>query len=335
MAVDSSITDQGKEDSGEAPTAPDATLSDFEANRRLRRNIGTVLRSDRAIPWPRPLQGMPAPVLRGLAPPKREPVVVFGMSHIKALAMACVDSKEDRLALVFVKQRRKGMRTANLAPPLFARYRPKAVISMIGGNFHNLFGLLEHPEPFDFTDPGIPELDTTRRIVPRSEMRALFKFNLADNLKRIGALSRFYGVPMAHIASPPPNSDEEHLRKHLGGMAHKAGLDPKFTPKMIRLKLYRLQNEILAEGCKANGVTFISAPAKTIDEEGFLSAHYRQNDPTHGNSRYGKQVLRDVRGFAADAGLAEFARGSGLNGEPDEDGDPAQPQATNGHAGTP
>ncbi|XWN32191.1 MAG: hypothetical protein ROR55_03485 [Devosia sp.] len=333
MAVESSISDQGKEDGAEAPTASDATLADQEANRRLRRNLATVLRSDRSIPWPRPLQGLPAPMLRGLAPPSRAPLVVFGMSHIKALAMACIDAKEDRLALVFIKQRRKGTRTAGLAPPLFARYRPKAVISMIGGNFHNLFGLLEHPEPFDFADPTLPELDTSRRIVPRSEMRALFKLQLEDHLNRIAALRQYYGVPMAHISSPPPNSDEDHLRNHLGGLAQKAGLDPQFTPKMIRLKLYRLQNEVLEEGCKALGVTFIGPPAKTIDEEGFLSAHYRQNDPTHGNSRYGKQVLRDVRGFAADAGVPEFARSSKDHEQNNEDED--RPLGTNGIAGSP
>ncbi|MEO1102365.1 MAG: hypothetical protein AAFW98_01320 [Pseudomonadota bacterium] len=251
-----------------------------------------------ALPWPRFAYRLPRVVLRGFMPPRKVDVLIVGNSHAGALSLAH-DPERDRGIEVL----RTGLSPQSphpmLTAPLTARYQPQAVVSIIGGNHHNLLGLLEAPEPFDFILPARPGVLPGRRIVPLAQVRAALKEHVATATPRILRLRNAFKVPTMHVASPPPIGDETHLRAHPRGFAPEDGAPIAIAPKSVRMKLYLLQNEILQAFCAQEGITFVAAPQEACDREGFLAEPYRLRDPTHGNKHYGRLVLEAIKPLAA------------------------------------
>jgi len=258
--------------------------------------LGRLLRPFRRERAEEPQQPAPAPAIR-------VPVYVVGMSHTRALAAAIErDGADD----VMIDRATRATMGADhpLTPEQLARYAPTVAISMMGGNQHNRIGLFESPEPFDFYLDADDTVLPGRRIVRHAEMRANIMEMTSRSFERTTELAGFYKVPTAHVASPPPVYDEAHLVETLAEKAAQLGLPLKFTPPSIRMKLYRLQNRILQEWCDQNGIDFLPAPADGQTADGFLAPQFRRNDPTHGNARYGKLVLAQIRRYAAGHGAA-------------------------------
>lgn len=257
------------------------------------------LRLARPLPWPKALHGLPPAVLRGFTPRRKVPVLIVGNSHTGALSQA-IDSGKDPGLLIVRVAGRDGTPYPRLRHPLLARYQPEVVVSMIAGNHHNAIGLLEAPEPYDFLLDEHPGLLEGRRLVPLAEVEAAMEAHVAPHLVRLDRLLAAYpGRPAAHVAGPPPIGEESHIKTYPGNYAPASGLNPEITPKSVRLKLYAVQNRVLAAHCAARGIAFIPAPAAGCDAEGFLAADCRREDPTHGNARYGRLVLEEIKAFAA------------------------------------
>ncbi|MCF3931953.1 hypothetical protein L1787_00820 [Acuticoccus sp. M5D2P5] len=240
---------------------------------------------------------LPRMVLRGLKPARKLPVFVIGLSHTRSVYDVLKDDPDPRFGVLLIPKGKRS-RLDEISPRLLSRFEPEIAVSMIGGNEHNLLGLIEQPEPFDFEEPSVPIMFEDRRIVPRAQVRAMLNLMLTGMLSKVRLLKRFYGKPTVHVASPPPIPDNEHLAQHLGAFAKSAGLEPRFTPAPIRLKLYRMGNQIVKEMCEAEGIHFIGPMEEALDENGFLAAPYRKADPTHANARYGAHVLDALRAYA-------------------------------------
>ncbi len=250
------------------------------------------------IKWPRKLESrMPAPLLRGLKSAQPLPIFVLGMSHSRAVLDALGREPDPDIGVLLLPQGLKN-RLGMVSPSLLSRFKPDVAVSMIGGNAHNILGLIEHPEPFDFEEPSVPTLFEDRRIVPRAQIRATLMLSMTAMLAKIRLLKQYYGKPTMHVASPPPIADEAHIARHLGSFAESAGLEPRFTPAPIRMKLYRMHNAIVKETCEAEGIHFVDAIPAALDADGFLAAPFRKSDPTHANARYGALVLEEIRKFA-------------------------------------
>ncbi|GAB5374096.1 MAG: hypothetical protein AcusKO_05580 [Acuticoccus sp.] len=81
-------------------------------------------------------------------------------------------------------------------------------------------------------------------------------------------LGAYKGVPAAHVAGPPPIADDTHIKTYPGNYAPASGLNPEVTPRSVRMKIYRLQNRLIAAHCEARGIAFLPPPAGGLDAEG-------------------------------------------------------------------
>ncbi len=263
-----------------------------------------TLRPARPLPWPKALHGLPPAVLRGFTPRRKVPVLIVGNSHTGALTQAIDPNKDPGILIVRVAGR-DGTPYPRLRHPLLARYQPEVVVSLIAGNHHNAIGLIEPPEPYDFIVDDMPGTLPGRRIVPLGEIEAAIEAHMAPHMVRLDRLlGAFPGKPAFHVAGPPPIGDEGHIKTYPGNYAPASGLNPQITPKSVRMKLYLVQNRLLAAHCAARGITFVAAPEAGCDAEGFLAADCRKEDPTHGNAHYGRLVLETIKHAVANRGAA-------------------------------
>jgi hypothetical protein len=68
-------------------------------------------------------------------------------------------------------------------------------------------------------------------------------------------------------------------------------VESRIAPGPLRLKLWRVTQELMAEAADQYGCEFFSAPESAIDAGGFLKRELWAEDATHGNAQYGRLVL--------------------------------------------
>lgn len=226
----------------------------------------------------------------------RKVAVIVGMSHTTAIRSAAkVFGSPVALNVINpnLEDSKHHMKDGVLMPSLMDVCKGNAVFSMLGGNYHNVFGLIEHPVKFDFCAyDNDSELSDDRTFIPYNLMRALFSKRLSvvlDNITRLGEMG---GVSIHHVCSPPPIFNSEHIKEHPGVFREKLHLG--ISPPGIRMKLYNLQTSIFRDYCSINNIGFIPPPVQALDENGFLRECYWCHDPTHGNKDYGRLVLEQM-----------------------------------------
>ncbi len=170
------------------------------------------------------------------------------------------------------------------------------VFELFGGNIHSIMSVIELDPPVDFVCPHVAEIDDSRQIVPyslvREAMARQIKSHQIDNVEKLRSV-----VPrVVHVASPPPVAEAEHILEHPGRFAEV--IHRGIAPKHVRMKFYRLQNDIVAEYCARHGIDVIEPPADALDEEGFLLKDFASADPTHANARYGALLLDKIEQHA-------------------------------------
>jgi hypothetical protein len=72
------------------------------------------------------------------------------------------------------------------------------VVSCLGGNNHAVFGLVNHPNPYDFILDGGGPLIEGREIVPASVVRAAMRDHLKRPFDFISAVRALIGKPIIH-----------------------------------------------------------------------------------------------------------------------------------------
>ena len=172
------------------------------------------------------------------------------------------------------------------------------VVSCIGGNGHNVMGLLNHPRRFDFVLPDAPALplDDTAEILPSGAVRAGLRKRIEPNLKMLEELKAHTDKPIIHLESPPPVPSEAHIREYPG--VFRAKIEERgVAPAALRYKLWRLHSSLFQESCKKLDALFLPAPPVTQDADGMMVERAWNNDGTHGNHWYGLQVLRRLTKF--------------------------------------
>lgn len=188
-------------------------------------------------------------------------------------------------------------RIAGKLEELLRQHAPDWIASFVLGNEHSVFGLVNHPRPFDFALPSRPDLTVApdAEVVPYDMMRAM----LGDWVKRfmvpiLSGLRKVSGLPVKHFCSPPPIESAAHIAAYPGIAAAKVR-ELGVAPAGLRLKLWLLYAGILAEACaEAGGVQFIAAPTAAANVRGFLDQPFWSKTPTHGNERYGRLVLAEL-----------------------------------------
>ncbi len=173
---------------------------------------------------------------------------------------------------------------------------PDTVVSYFHGNEHSIFSMVEHPQPFDVSlgpdDPPAPSARGPRQVIAREVVRRELAQRAHLTVLYCQMLRRLFpGSEVVHLMAPPPIGDENQLRsnpeifeKHfqLYGVA----------PRELRLKIYTLYQEVLAEGLKGVDVRLHGAPAQS-HENGFLKQEAWM-EATHANHRYGQWLLNEL-----------------------------------------
>jgi hypothetical protein len=168
---------------------------------------------------------------------------------------------------------------------------------MIGGNAHNILGLLQHPKPFDFVLSNNPELPLLKNaeIIPYEYMKSIMRSKVLRNLQLLSAFKYCLKSNIYQIESPPPIGDDEHIKKYIEPFFRDKYTNHSISPRFLRYKLWVLHSNIVREACDANKINYLSAPSSTMDGDGFLNAKFFPDNTTHANSLYGKEILQQIK----------------------------------------
>jgi hypothetical protein len=179
------------------------------------------------------------------------------------------------------------------------------------GNQHNALGLMQHPQPFDIMMPGIaPLIPGETEIIPLAMARQFFSETLRGGYGKMILRARAAcKVRMACLSPPAPKEDNEHIQKGAETYFREAGIaEIGVSPPALRLKLWTLQDEALAQFCAENDIIHLANPPGSRDENGYLKRDYYFRDATHGNAAYGTLVVNQLIDLAGACGEAASGR---------------------------
>lgn len=168
------------------------------------------------------------------------------------------------------------------------------VVSMVGGNAHNLLGLIEPAHPFDFIlheKPGLPLAEGVDHL-PQAQVAAiLHRAVQAEIVPILKALKAVAGSEIWHLESPPPIGDNDHVARHLEDRFRQAGKAPRVSPPAFRYKLWRLHSAAVRQACDDLGIRFVPHPGAAVDDKGFLLPDHVPANATHAAPSYGRLQL--------------------------------------------
>lgn len=183
---------------------------------------------------------------------------------------------------------------------IFAAAMPDVVITILFGNTHNLWGLPQHPRPFDFFLPGETAAEPLpgAEIIPYGLMKRALSAAVVQQSLPILSDVRALGpdVPLRFLAPPPPVPDETFLMRHaktFGAQFAEHGI----SPAPLRHKFWRLYLDILGDLASELDAEVIPVPERAIDADGYLASGY-WSDVTHGNESYYALVLESIDSLA-------------------------------------
>lgn len=215
--------------------------------------------------------------------------LLVGQSHINAIRKAVSADEANWFNVVNINQdpiHWTGLDELEIKRRQFADV--DVLCLSIGGNFHNVLGMLNHPQPFWMVTG--PE---NGQFVPVDMLRR--KAEIAQSEAALIALSICNLMPSAKrivISPPPPMANTDHIAKYPGVFADKIHLG--FSPAAHRREIYRIQIALAARTAVEIGAIYLDTPAEAADGNGFLRDEFCNADPTHGNARYGRLVLDQI-----------------------------------------
>lgn len=227
--------------------------------------------------------------------------LVLGMSHIEAIRRGIPVDEKHKADVIGLNdspgifdQKKDVLNLDSLDPSLY-----EAIFLSIGGNFHNILGLIENPIPFTMHGKTVVSDHRARTLIPREMMLDHFRLRLKNLIELLIPIrEHFPESNIYHISSPPPCDSDEHVMKNPGVFRNR--VNQGISPKSLRLNLYDIQNELYAEKCSQLEISVISPPAATVTKNGFLKDQFLNNDPTHGNEKYGLLVWSQIKDILCD-----------------------------------
>lgn len=177
------------------------------------------------------------------------------------------------------------------------------VVSAVGGNQHAVFSTIQHPQPFDFVEPGaaVAEVDSAAELIPYRTLYGYFKEVLrAGDGATLSAIRNSTQACVAHLLPPPPKRDNAFIEKHHDTRFAAEGIaDLGVSNPELRMKFWKLQNRALKEICSDLGIITVPPPAAACESDSFLDRRCYAGDATHANVRYGEFLIEDLeRRFA-------------------------------------
>jgi hypothetical protein len=169
------------------------------------------------------------------------------------------------------------------------------------GNEHNALYFFRPTPEFDFVSRHVPQLKEDAQIVPQAAIADRFRKTSLNPLETwLRRLREAAPRKLALIGGPAPKRDNARLRALLAGerfyaeQIERLGATPEtvaITDSFVRLKLWRLLQNLGEETARKYGAVYIGAPQETMDGDGFLKEDYWSRDITHANPAYGRVML--------------------------------------------
>ncbi|OYU32014.1 MAG: hypothetical protein CFE39_05470 [Comamonadaceae bacterium PBBC2] len=180
------------------------------------------------------------------------------------------------------------------------------IISTIGGNQHQTLSLVQHPTPFDLYESNSPPALSDEGLcttIPRAQMWDYLEKGIrGGDGKRMQHLRANARCQVYHLSPPPPKEDAAHILRRFETKFAEIGLLEKgVTPAALRLKMWRLQVEVLRHLTTEFGIGLLPPPENSLSDTGFLDPAFYANDATHGNTAYGVAVLNQIETIARNA----------------------------------
>jgi hypothetical protein len=177
--------------------------------------------------------------------------------------------------------------------------REDMVVSTIGGNLHQTVSLMQHPLAFDFLSnkpDSVARINTDKQLIPYNILYDFFWQGIRSrDGKRLRRLKDHSQSRIFHLVPPPPKKDTDHILKYHETLFAKSGItDRGVSPSELRLKMWRLQLEVLEILTLEYDIELLLPPKESIDSEGFLVHECYANDATHGNKKYGELIIEQL-----------------------------------------
>jgi hypothetical protein len=170
----------------------------------------------------------------------------------------------------------------------------KCIFALFGGNAHNIMGLVNYPEPFDFliNDNDENKLIKGAKLIPLNIIKkAMMRLGgYPETINSLRVLRESYSGKIIQFESPPPIPSKAHLLKYAGPF-NEGFREFGPSPAYLRFKLWKVHSELVKKECKNLGIDFISHPLSMADSEGFLIKSAWDLDTNHANSIYGRALL--------------------------------------------
>lgn len=236
-------------------------------------------------------------------------IAIIGNSHVNCVAHALAMPNcphAERVQVINLNQEehlaRAFLREADPSP-LIDRIRERQVddaptfwCMMIGGNEHNIRGLLRHPRHFDFVVPHRPDLflDETAERLTYGFVRATFDRILSHYKPGLSALRDRAELPVLSIESPPPKGDDDFVKANLDKYFHDNMEDLRLSGRDMRLKMWIVRSEAMRALCQNSSLEYLHGLEGTTDTDGFLLPEFWPRDATHANREYGRLLIEHV-----------------------------------------
>lgn len=231
-------------------------------------------------------------------------IFVFGDSHTRALSKAAAQYYSDdslyeysiHWMLTIKNEKQRGDLSIEDACESIKKLAGNDILAIsLLGTTHNIIGLVKHNQPYWLFEPGSTkdEINPADEIIPRNAIWDMFERRTGTS-KRIEILKKCSSVRVFHIMPPPPKEDNEFISSKTSRYRDNNVADTGIAPPELRLRLWKIELQVLDKICKEWGITLLPPPIETLDDNGFLKQEFYAEDATHANSEYGALILKQL-----------------------------------------
>ncbi len=166
------------------------------------------------------------------------------------------------------------------------------VLTIFGGNIHNVISLVKAWKDFDFILPSNPDLslDQKAQLIPYAAIKGMLKLKISNpHLDRLKIMGKLIPNSLINIETPPPIGDDAFVLEHMDPYFNeKFGVVKEVIPRILRHKIWRMSCEIYSEFCNENRISHHETPPRLMEDRLFLARQAYSTNATHANSWFGR-----------------------------------------------
>ena len=171
-----------------------------------------------------------------------------------------------------------------------------AVVLLLGGNTHNVLGLVEMSPPFDFvlsSQPSLP-VSARARLLPEAVIKGVLLQRIETMFLGMNVIRQMFGGAMYCLESPPPIGDDDYVRRYLDEHFRKDFENNRdVVSAQLRYKLWKVSSAIYSERSRQLGISYVECPESVLVDGMYLRPEGYPLNATHGNAWYGGKVLEN------------------------------------------